>query len=334
MAERAAHGSAWVSSHIFYQDSLDRLLVHVVAPLVDECAASELAREFFFLRYWDGGHHLRLRLLPVPGVRRADVQRLISERFGGYLARHPSPDRLSQQEYARSARVLARRENVPSCAARPYPNNSVSFIAYRREHDRYGHGAAIQAVERHFAESSRIALRVVTMGASADQRAAAAVALILVTWFIGNSDPGRLMTWMADRDKDLPDPERAGHKPLAACAGRHLVHTIDLARRMRVLAAAVTGLPAEGTLVDWARSIGDLRAALAAQIAAGAFTAPSRSRGIEGGSAVLDPDDGVLPVLDICAHLICNRLGVSPVTEAALRKLAAQSVAALASEGN
>jgi thiopeptide-type bacteriocin biosynthesis protein len=323
MVDRAAHGSAWVSSHIFYQDDLDRLLVHVVAPLVDECAASGLARESFFLRYWDGGHHLRLRVLPVPGVRRADVQRLISERFGGYLARHPSPDRLSQQEYARSARVLARRENVPVWSARLHPNNSVSFIAYRREHDRYGHGAAIAAVERHFAESSRIALRVVTMGASADQRAAAAAALILVTWFTGEPDPGRLTTWLAgrdkDKDKDLPDLGRADHKPLAACAGRHPVHMVDLARRMRVLAAAATDLPAEGTLVDWARSIGDVRAALATQIAAGAFTAR---------------DDGVLPVLDTCAHLICNRLGVSPATEAALRTLAAQSVAALASEGN
>lgn len=319
MVDRAAHGSEWVSSHIFYQDNLDHLLVHVVAPLVDECAASGLAREFFFLRYWDGGNHLRLRVLPVPGVRRADVQRLIGERFGGYLARHPSPDRLSQQEYARSARVLARRENVPVWSAHPYPNNSVSFIAYRREHDRYGHGAAIAAVERHFAESSRIALRVVTMGASADQRAAAAAALILVTWFIGNPDPGRLTTWMADRDKDLPDPGILDHKPLGACAGRHPVHMIDLARQMRVLAAAATDVPAEGTLADWARSIGDLRAALATQIALGAFAAP---------------DDGVLPVLDTCAHLICNRLGVSAATEAALRKLAAQSVAALASEGN
>jgi hypothetical protein len=39
----------------------------------------------------------------------------------------------------------------------------------------------------------------------------------------------------------------------------------------------------------------------------------------------------VLPVLDMCAHLLCNRLGVSMLEESYLRYLATRATAALAS---
>jgi hypothetical protein len=42
----------------------------------------------------------------------------------------------------------------------------------------------------------------------------------------------------------------------------------------------------------------------------------------------------VLPVLDICAHLLCNRLGIPLVEESYLRYLATRSATVLAEEGN
>jgi thiopeptide-type bacteriocin biosynthesis protein len=309
MVDRARHGAAWVSAHAFFQDDLDLLVRHVVAPLTDELAAEGMSSEFFFLRYWDGGPHLRLRVLPASGVSRGEVQRLIGHQFGQYMSRNPSSDRLSAEEYPAIAGQLARQENIRSWADRPYPNNSVSFIGYQREHERYGHGVSMQAVERHFAESSRIALRVLTLAVPTERRATLALGCILATWFVGCSDPGRGRTWFGDRCRSGVE------HPVAAS---DLTRTIDLARTARQLAESRPApRDGDGALAYWTRSMVALRAALAA-----------------GEPAVPGPDDGVLRVLDLCAHLICNRLGVSPVAEEALRRLAAQAVIALRTERN
>src|SRR5262249_32933433 len=156
------------------------LLSDVVAPLVADLATAGMAEDYFFLRYWDGGPHLRLRVRPYMRADRADVERLVCARFEAYLRRSPSPQTLSAEQYVRTAGHLARMEGVASHTERPYPNNTVLPVPYHREHDRFGHGAAMDAVERHFVESSRIALRAVRLGASVEQRTAAVCAMLLL----------------------------------------------------------------------------------------------------------------------------------------------------------
>jgi hypothetical protein len=46
-----------------------------------------------------------------------------------------------------------------------------------------------------------------------------------------------------------------------------------------------------------------------------------------------DSPTPVLPVLDICAHLLCNRLGISMLEESYLRYLAVRVTAVLAEDG-
>lgn len=174
----------WVSAHLFYHGNLDLLLVELVAPLVDELAADGLCDEYFFLRYWDGGTHLRLRLL-APPPSADDVRSRVTERCRRFFRERPAPTTLDPGEYLQTAGELARREGVADYARRPYPNNSVAFIPYRREHGRYGQGASIQAVERHFVESSRIALSLVKVGLSPRQRDTTACSLLMLAWFCG-----------------------------------------------------------------------------------------------------------------------------------------------------
>jgi len=294
---------SWVSVHAFYDDHLDLLLTGVVAPLIDELAAAGLADESVFLRHWGGGQHLRLRVRPAPGAEPAEVSRLIELRFRDYLSRHPAPERISPPEYAHSAPAR--------------PNNSIAFIAYRPEHDRYGLGPSLAAVERHFVESSRIALRIVTGKVPPDHRAAVAIALILIAWFTGEPDPGRLAAWAVRPS--------TGAAPLPAPDPANLGQAVELARHARQLARNARDLAGPGTLVEWARSLARLRAELAMQVAAGVFagSAPGRDGGLR------TADDGIRSVLDLCAHLVCNRLGLPPVAEAALRDLAAEAVRSL-----
>ncbi|MEV0344818.1 lantibiotic dehydratase C-terminal domain-containing protein [Nonomuraea sp. NPDC050680] len=351
------HESDWVSAHVFYHENLDALLTNAAGPLIAELAGRGLAEAAFFLRYWDGGPHLRFRALPTGPAHRAEVERVLAERFEKYLAENPAGRSMSQRDYAGIGEALAQWEGLPGHTERLFPNNSVAFIPYRREHDRYGTGASMEAVERHFAESSRIALGLLRDGLRPADRTTAGAAMILLTWFCGERDAARLAPWVSidqDRPGDIPEADRPGDvteadragdvseadragdvseggftQPAARATERRRERVIGLARGMRELATHLEHVSGPGSLADWARSVSTLRDALAAEAAAGRFEPPPR--GWEGEGAVKTRQ--VLTVLDICAHLVCNRLGVTVQEEGAVRRLCADAVAVLAEEG-
>lgn len=296
----------WVSAHAFYHGDLDRLLLDMAAPLTEELTGRGLVTHYFFLRYWAGGPHLRLRLLPAGEDVRAEVTRHVRDRFEAYYARHPAADRMTPEEYAGTARWLASVEGVPY-PAELRPNNSLAFVPYEREHTKYGYGGTIEAIERHFAESSRIALDVLRTEPSADHRGTAGAAMMLLAWFAAADDPARLAGWTRRTPLLVGGaaPEPAGEEQ------RHRL--TELAKLMYVMAGKWPELGGDGTLLRWARSVGTLRHALDAGPAHEARS--------------------VFRVLNSCAHLVCNRLGVGLAEEDALRHHAADAVERLVRNG-
>ena len=333
LRDTARHESEWISAHAFYQDELDLLVTGVVDPLARLLVERDLAREFFFLRYWDGGSHMRLRVLPTRQADRSEIEAIVTGHFGTFLARNPSPDRVGQAEYARMARSLAERESVTEYSAILCPNNSVAFVPYRREHERYGTGRSVQAVERHFADSSRIALAVLNRGATMDQRASAATAMILLTWLSYDPDPASLAQWISKDGKRITDIDRTAGEKFDGLVLAQRDRAVTLVRQMHALTANPPPASARGTLVDWLRTINTLRDRLIAHVAAGVFVPPTRGWEGPDGIATHDPRARVLTVLDVCAHLMCNRLGLSPVAEGGIRRLAVAALAELAEQG-
>jgi hypothetical protein len=302
-AERAEH---WLSAHLYYHDPLDPLLTGMVAPLVQELAVAGLARRFFFLRYWDGGPHLRLRLWTAAGAREP-VEARVVERYAEFTRAHPAPDRLDVAGYRRRAAELARWEGLTGYAPEPHPNNSLAFVPYRPEHHRYGHGGGLAAVERHFAESSRIALRLICAGATAAHRRTAAFSMLLLAWHTAARAAGQAR--VPSLPPALVDPEAE------ATYLRQRLRLRALAIRMSELAHRTAGeagreAPLAGeagptdALTSFATSLTRLRGALAAPPSPGS-------------------------ILDNCGHLICNRLGIEPVEEGRLRYLAARTADSL-----
>jgi len=169
--------------HAFHHGDLDVLLLDGVRPLLDELRRRGLIDASFFLRYWDGGPHLRVRLRATVDDA-APVRELALRRLRSYLAAHPAPQAAdgALDGYAELAAGFARAEGMAEFLPRPLPNNTVHAIAYRPETGRYGHGPSLDAVERHFAESSRIALGLVAAGTTSGQRHTAALAALLLTW--------------------------------------------------------------------------------------------------------------------------------------------------------
>ncbi|GAA3346696.1 hypothetical protein GCM10020358_58670 [Amorphoplanes nipponensis] len=278
----------WVSAHLVHGGDLDALLVSVVTAV----HASGLAGDLFFLRYWEGGDHVRLRVRPAAGATADDLCALLTEHGRRHFAAHPSTP-ADPDQYARQARALGALERLPTWEPVQLPNDTVVFRPYVPEYDRYGRGAAMDAVERHFVESSRIALAVLAARPDPDRRQTAALSFLLVSASagVGTGDAA------PPREQALRDlAERAA---FARRYERQRGKLIELQRRM---AAVATG-PARttGVLAAWHRSLTTLRDRLDA---AGA-----------------DPPR-VTAILDTCGHLLCNRLGLTLAEEAYVRYLA------------
>ena len=63
----------WVSIHVFLADTplMEDYLCHHAIPCIRRWRREGWVRDWFFVRYWEGGPHLRLRLL-CPENRAAD----------------------------------------------------------------------------------------------------------------------------------------------------------------------------------------------------------------------------------------------------------------------
>jgi hypothetical protein len=228
----------WTSVHAFYHGDLDVLLRQAVRPLLDELRQASLIDGYFFLRYWEGGPHLRLRL-SAP-ARPGHVRELALRRLRDYLAVSPSKDIPDLGRYPAEAARQAAAEGVVDYLRELMPNNTAREIAYRPEHDRYGHGEQLAAVERHFVESSRIALGLVAAGMSPGRRHTAAFSAILLSW-----NGAAVTAPHPDTDHEVRYQRRRAN-----------LH--DLARRVAEIADGVSAMPTNGALTAWWRTVSTL----------------------------------------------------------------------------
>ncbi|MFC5249343.1 thiopeptide-type bacteriocin biosynthesis protein [Streptomyces nigrescens] len=295
---------SWVSAHLFSQGNLDRLLTDLVDPLLDELRERRLADHGFFLRYWDGGPHIRLRVLPSCREAAAAVRGLIERRALAYFAHSPAPEALSQEEYLRSAREIGAWEGVRP-TERMYANNSLHFLPYVPEHHRYGQGASLELVEEHFSTSSELALDLLRGAGSPEQRELAVLCHLLLAWFLGAQDvhelAGRQLAKMsARRGLGAVDAETTSDARFL----RRREQLLTLATTMRKVGRAWPHMPDDSSLKRWASSVSGVVDVLGADA-----DAPSAES-----------------AADLCAHLFANRVGVRIDAEGSLRYLAARAV--------
>jgi hypothetical protein len=126
----AAGAVGWVSVHVYYHDPPDELLRVGVGGLVRRLAALGALRSWFFLRHWQGGPHVRLRLWPAGSGDVASVRHAVSEDLGGFLRTHPSSMDLPADVYAAGAAALAAVEPGSDGPEPLAPNNSLRFADY------------------------------------------------------------------------------------------------------------------------------------------------------------------------------------------------------------
>ncbi|MFC7912996.1 thiopeptide-type bacteriocin biosynthesis protein [Streptomyces sp. NPDC057386] len=150
---------AWHSLHLHRYAGQDRFLVEHLTPVVAPLRDSGELESFFFLRYWQGGHHIRLRLRPAdPDPGRADsLVSDIRDRLAARLAADPADwGDLDPDEFREAQHTMAALE--AETTGDLLPPDTVHPARYEPEHGKYGGPAGVAVAERFFARSSAVAL--------------------------------------------------------------------------------------------------------------------------------------------------------------------------------
>lgn len=161
---------AWLALHAHYTSNPNPLLADCIGPLVAELRADDLIDQYFFIRYWLEGPHVRLRLLPKPGADDAEIVARAEQRLKEFFAVRPAayevdPDEVAdmyQSMYLSEYTQEQWDESYGEGGAMPVqPNNSVRQTTYEPEHDRYGGPHGIDISEWHFEASSDMVIALV-----------------------------------------------------------------------------------------------------------------------------------------------------------------------------
>lgn len=159
----------WISIHVFYSANPSKLLLNCIAPLIADLRDKGLISRWFFIRYWMGGPHVRLRLLPAEGVTAQAVKDVAEPAIKSYLENRPALfemdpallkkhyRRMFEAEYGNEA-YLARYGETGEMET--YASNSIHHIEYELEYQRYGGEPGLDVAERHFEVSSDIVLHI------------------------------------------------------------------------------------------------------------------------------------------------------------------------------
>ncbi|NUR60157.1 MAG: hypothetical protein HOV87_16065 [Catenulispora sp.] len=299
----------WVSAHLFHYGDLDALIAGVVGPVVEQLTQSGAVDRYFFLRYWEGGQHIRLRMRVTELEQQAMVRDLVQARARTYFAANPSAAPISQHDYEAFAARAARGERRQDHDARLRAGDAAEFIVYRPEYSAFGDAECVSAVEEHFTDSSRLALEIVSAGASRNRRAATALATLTTAVAAGAVDLADAASryaaaqTAAGPEEPLPRASDALYEP----------HRDALLRQTRRLWELD---PERGAAGQWLRSIRRLRDRLEL------LEAEGRCKPADPGSPhahlalTAPPPRRTVPLILLrCAHLLHNRLGVDRESE-------------------
>ena len=148
----------WSAIHINYHENANRIICDVLAPWLMRALADGRISCFFFLRYWQGGPHVRLRIRISVESDLDKITADVLEMVSGHLRRNPSAFVMAPDDYLSWATNAAVRENVPRVNSLSI-NNSVTVEQYLPEFDKYGGVDGVSVAEQVFYISSMCCIR-------------------------------------------------------------------------------------------------------------------------------------------------------------------------------
>jgi thiopeptide-type bacteriocin biosynthesis protein len=184
-----AAAETWLSLHCHVHWAPQDLDEFLSGPLNDLLADQQAAgglTDWFFIRYWEGGPHVRLRLRGVS--QPAAVTRAVAELVDA--ARY-EPALVNEADY---------HEFLGGTAARSteqwQPHGTVRAVPYVPETQRYGGEQALPVAEDVFCRSSEVALALLPNATTPSRRLAIAGDLALITSLALGLDELAAASWL------------------------------------------------------------------------------------------------------------------------------------------
>src|SRR5688572_18337522 len=152
----------WDSLHVYLHrdhQAIDRFLVDAVAPLMREHAREQRIGPWFYIRYWEGGPHLRVRFRDAS----PDTASRIAQGLAEQAARLPGV------EMPLDAATYYGQIGKPAEAVQQYgwrSDQTVERVPYVPEVARYGGPIGIAISEQFFAASTQAALAAIKLAST------------------------------------------------------------------------------------------------------------------------------------------------------------------------
>ncbi|MEM1319847.1 MAG: lantibiotic dehydratase C-terminal domain-containing protein [Bacteroidota bacterium] len=137
----------WLGAYLYYNEPWEEFLVEGIRPYIQTALSTGIAQQFFFIRYWDRGPHIRLRFKGEAESIDNILRPNLTEHFYSYFDSRPS-----------ARKDPAYPDDLPA-AHHWLPNNSLYFVDYEPEFHRYGGLRGIDIAEQHFQHSSEVVLQ-------------------------------------------------------------------------------------------------------------------------------------------------------------------------------
>jgi len=167
----------------------DRVILDVVEPVV----TAAKPRSFFFLRYWQGGPHIRLRMRDLSPDAARQAESMLRELFGLAIRLRADEAPIDPDAYGLHAASLAGAgEGGRTLPVEPLRAPGIYRAYYEPEYERYGTGDLMELSERLFERSSRTTLSILRESPGLWERALlAASSLATVILDLDNPDLAR-----------------------------------------------------------------------------------------------------------------------------------------------
>lgn len=172
-------GHDWVSVHAFSHAGTGPLVADVVAPALRQWRTSRRVRGSFYLSHWEGGPHVRVRLLPTHPEDAGRLEHELTGALQQHLAGRPAQG-LPPEHYRLLVEQGQTLEGV-SDVSPLLPDGTVISWAYQPEWARFGGTARADSVVQAFGVSSAVAGAVHEAGWNAPRRVSLALQGALTT---------------------------------------------------------------------------------------------------------------------------------------------------------
>lgn len=169
----------WLSLHIYYHDSerFDHMIANSISPTIDYLCRQFSISHFFFIRYWEGGPHIRLRILLNPSDKNV-IQDIVINRIQKYFDENPSKINLNNLDYYKKIEqsgITINSENIW------YDNHSLQEITYEQEYLRYGGVEAMKIAHLSFQFSSEAVFQILGIHNTDQKKLGIAMDMMLLT---------------------------------------------------------------------------------------------------------------------------------------------------------